>query len=133
MGLPRGGAFDARKGNVFRHQLLPAPLAPMDYAIAGENGARRVRCLAAQPLIERRERLVRFVEQLLERVDDEIGLLIRIDAEFGRQHAFEIEGDAVGLVAVDGIDGLALRREDAGAIDAQTFGVRMRPNSIVYQ
>src|SRR5258708_1038165 len=95
--------------------------APMDHGIAGENGIGQMGRLLLETRIKRGEWLVCFGKHLLETVDDKIGFLIRVDAEFGAQHALEIKADAVRYVAVDGIDGLALGRQNAGAEGAQAI------------
>src|SRR3954465_12901917 len=84
--------------------------AAMDHAIAWKYGIGPIGCLPLEPRIKRAERLLRFGKHLLETVDDEIGFLIRVDAEFGIEHAFEIEADAVRSVAIKRMEGLALGR-----------------------
>src|SRR5258706_14876118 len=95
--------------------------APMDHGIAGKNGIRRMGSLLLETRIKRGEWLLRFGKHLLETVDDKIGFLIRVDAEFGAKHALEIKADAVRYVAVDGIDRLALGGQNAGAERAQAI------------
>ena len=59
------------------------------------------------------------VEQLLDVVQHEIGLLVGVDQVVGAQHALQIEGDARGPGGARGVDGLAARGQDAGAVGAQ--------------
>src|SRR6266567_1716263 len=104
-------------------ELLSAACAgaAMDHGIAAENGIGRIRHPSLKTRIKRSEWLVRFGKHLLKTVDHEIGLLIRVDAEFRIENALEIKTDAVRYVAVDGIDRLALRRQNAGAERAQAL------------
>ena len=62
------------------------------------------------------------VEQLLETVDDEIRLLISVDAVARAHDAQQVEAEAVGRGRFEAVDGFALRADDARAVDAQAFG-----------
>ncbi len=74
------------------------------------------------PLIERTEVLVAVAEQLLEAVDNEIGLLEIIDDVSGPHDAFEVEAEPVGRRIFEREHGFGRGRHDAGAEDAQTLG-----------
>jgi hypothetical protein len=60
-----------------------------------------------------------LLQQTLEAVDDEVGLLEVVDAIPRLQHPRQIEGQTLGPWILEGITALA--------------GVRSRPNSTVYQ
>lgn len=59
------------------------------------------------PLIHRRKVRCRHVEQLLEAVDDEVGLLVGVDLVARAHGALQAEREALGFGAVDGVLQLA--------------------------
>src|ERR1051326_8526714 len=123
MRLARCNAFHARKRDVFRHSGDPliGGNASMDNAIIGENCVWWKRLPLAQSFIKRSEWLVCFGEQLFETVDDEIARLIGVDPEFGGEHAFQIEGDAVRGLAFDRVNRFAMRRKNTSPIRTQAL------------
>jgi hypothetical protein len=70
-------------------------------------------------VVDRTEVDVRKAEQLLEAVDDEIGLLEVVDAVARAHHPFELKVEPVRRRVVEREDGLGRRRRDAGAVDPQ--------------
>ena len=51
-------------------------------------------------LVNRREIRRGFVEQLLETLDDKVGLLVAVDLVAGAHHAFNVQWQALGLGAL---------------------------------
>src|SRR5690606_22945675 len=93
--------------------------AAVEYAVAGEHGAGGKRFLARQPRVDRREVRTRGLEQLLEALDSEVGLLVGIAPVAGAPDPLEVEADPVRRVALQAVHALAARGHDAAAVDAQ--------------
>src|SRR5690606_12616628 len=83
--------------------------AALVHLVAVEHGAGGDRILLRQPRVDRREVRTRGFHQLLETVDDEVGLLVAVDAVAGAHDALEVEADAVGRRAFQRMQRLALR------------------------
>lgn len=83
--------------------------------------------------VDRREILLRQIEQLAVIADDEIVRLEIIDFVLGSEYALEIETDAVGRGTVEGEFDLAGGRYDAGAVDAQARRCLDQAKFPVYQ
>src|SRR5690606_22870716 len=93
--------------------------AAMDQLVGIQHVAGRDRRLPGEARVDRREVRLGRGHQLLEAVDDEVGLLVGIDAVARAHDPLEVEADAVGRIALQAVDGLALARDDAAAVDAQ--------------
>ena len=67
----------------------------------------------AQPLIDRREVCRRHVKELLEAVDDKVGLLVAVDLVARAHGALQLQRQALRLGALHGVGQLARGAEDA--------------------
>src|SRR5690606_16037712 len=92
--------------------------AALEDAVIVEHGAGRDRRQVRQARVERGEVRARGLDQLFEAVDDEIGLLEGVDAVARAHDPRQVEADAVGRGAFQRMERLALRRDDAAAVDA---------------
>src|SRR5207342_3914177 len=92
-----------------------------------EHVARRIRIALREPLVDRREVRARRFHQLLVAVDDEVRLLVGVDAVARAHDALEVEADAVRRRALQAMDRLALGTDDAAAVDAQPVGLPDQP------
>ncbi len=78
--------------------------------------------LLGQPRVERGEVRLGRRHQLLEAVDDEIGLLEGVDAVAGAHDPLQVEANPVRRPRFQRVQRFALGRDDAGAVDAQALG-----------
>src|SRR5690606_13584499 len=92
-----------------------------------EHLARGNRRLSGQARLERGEVGARGLHQLLEAVDDEVGLLVVVDAVARAHDPLEVEADAVGRRRLQAVHRLAAGRDDAAAVDAQPAGLADEP------
>src|SRR6478672_10412627 len=92
----------------------------MEHAIAGQYLAGGDRRLGREPLVDRQEIRTRRVDQLVEAVDDEVRLLVRVDPITRAHDALEIEADAVRRRRLEAMDRFALRAHDARTVDAKS-------------
>ena len=75
---------------------------------------------------------LRGLEELAEIVEHEIGVLQLVDLVGPAHHLGRLERQALD-VALDRVPHFLCRGQDAGAVDLEALGVRIRPNSTVYQ
>ena len=94
----------------------------MEHGVGIEHAAGRDRRLFGQPRVDRGEVRAGGVHQLFVAVDDEIGLLVAVDAVAGAHDPLQVETDAVRRRAFQAVDAFALGADDAGAVDAQAVG-----------
>src|SRR5690554_4033457 len=92
-----------------------------------EHGAGGDRVLLRQARVDRGEVGFGRGHQLLEAVDDEIGLLVGVDAVARAHDALEVEADPVGRGRLQRMHGLAAGGHDAAAVDAQAIGLADQP------
>src|SRR5690606_8342233 len=74
--------------------------AALDNRVAGLHRAGREAVLAGQARVDRREVRRGGAHQLLVAVDDEIGLLVGVDAVARAHDPLEVEADAIGRLAL---------------------------------
>src|SRR6185312_14675357 len=126
MGMPR-----FRTSRPTRSTLHPSCGICPQQSIARTNIARIEIAQPVEIRIIGREIGLGCFEQLLETLDDEIALLIIINAIARPHDAQQIEGDALGAGVFEAIDRFAFRGDDARAVDAQP--VRCRDESELYR
>src|SRR5688572_12707814 len=93
--------------------------AARHHHVVGEHVAGIELRQVAHALVERREVDAGQIEQCVEAVDDEVRLLEVVDAITRSHDAHEVEPDAVRRIVLQREAGLAVRRHDAGTVDAQ--------------
>src|SRR5436190_14881486 len=70
------------------------------------------------PLVDRREVGRRLAQQVLERVDDEVGVLVAVDLVLGAHDALQIERQAPRLRIVDAVGELPAGGKQSRAVRA---------------
>src|SRR6267154_5379798 len=99
----------------------PTRRSVIEFAVGTDQCIWRDVGLCRNFAVDRREVGPGRIEQLLEIVDHEIGLLEIIDAVAGPHHPPQVETDPVWSGVIETIDRLPGGRKDARAIDAQAF------------
>src|SRR5690606_32913226 len=93
--------------------------AAVDHGVALQHRAGGDGRLVRQARVDRGEVRGGGRHQLLEAVDDEVGLLVGVDPVAGAHDPLQVEADPVGRVRLQAVARLAGRGDDAGAVDAQ--------------
>src|SRR5690606_12500683 len=111
---PPGWSSGRRPGRVI------APGTAVQQAISRQELARLQVVERRHALVERHEVDLGEMQQLLDIAHDEVALLEVVDAIAGAHDPLQVEGDAVRRLVVEGEDGLAVGRGNAGAVDLET-------------
>src|SRR5690606_22071803 len=108
----RGGSDVAVVGPAFA-------AAALEHGVAALYITGRKVFLRGKTRIDRGEVRIGGSHQLVEAIDDEVRFLEGIDAVAGAHDPLQIEADPVRRRRLQRVQRFALRRDDAGAVDAQ--------------